>query len=263
MHTNEQILSRLDEMAAQLGELTERQRARDELWDEAMPIAREALANAIVRFDALDKQGAFEALGDILDVARTLARPEVLQIARDVASALRAANSAQPMGALRAVRATRDPDVKRGIGLMIDVLRRVGHNIRVSDGHDAKALGHKEKLAELLGPRRARMLPAPRLAAPPVAPSTRSDAQLADPSTWTRAHAETIAREHGIELDGPRWALIEAARTDFDVMHASPNIQRLTQVAGVTTKNLYQLFPKAPARTIAKIAGLPKPAGCL
>jgi sulfur relay (sulfurtransferase) DsrC/TusE family protein len=34
-------------------------------------------------------------------------------------------------------------------------------------------------------------------------------------------------------------------------------------VASVATKDLYALFPKAPGRTIAKIAGLPKPAGCL
>jgi tRNA 2-thiouridine synthesizing protein E len=31
----------------------------------------------------------------------------------------------------------------------------------------------------------------------------------------------------------------------------------------VSTKELYALFPKAPARTVAKIAGTPKPAGCL
>jgi sulfur relay (sulfurtransferase) DsrC/TusE family protein len=31
----------------------------------------------------------------------------------------------------------------------------------------------------------------------------------------------------------------------------------------VTTKELYVLFPRAPGRTIASIAGLPKPAGCL
>jgi sulfur relay (sulfurtransferase) DsrC/TusE family protein len=37
----------------------------------------------------------------------------------------------------------------------------------------------------------------------------------------------------------------------------------LTQIASVTTKDIYALFPKAPGRTIAKIAGLPKPAGCL
>jgi sulfur relay (sulfurtransferase) DsrC/TusE family protein len=34
-------------------------------------------------------------------------------------------------------------------------------------------------------------------------------------------------------------------------------------VSGVSTKDLYTLFRKAPGRTIAALAGLPKPAGCL
>ncbi|MDX2014742.1 MAG: TusE/DsrC/DsvC family sulfur relay protein [Myxococcaceae bacterium] len=44
---------------------------------------------------------------------------------------------------------------------------------------------------------------------------------------------------------------------------ASPNIRRITQGTTLTTKDVYALFPKAPARTVSKIAGLPKPAGCL
>jgi len=300
MQTDEQILHRLDVMAAQLGELAERQRAKDELWEEAVPVLREALATAIVQLDTLDKQGHFaflaelarvgrrvvegftpadvRELGDsivaILDVARALTRPEVLQIARDAAGAMHDASGAAPMGALRAVRATRDADVKKGLGLMVDLLRRVGHGVRTSAERDTKALDRKEKLAELLAPRRARMLPAHAAAAPtsvaaarangaPQNGATRSDGHLADPGSWTRAVAETVAREQGFELDEPRWALVDAARSDFASMHASPNIQRLTQVAGITTKDLYRLFPKAPARTIAKIAGLPKPAGCL
>ena len=57
--------------------------------------------------------------------------------------------------------------------------------------------------------------------------------------------------------------MLDAARADFAATGSSPNIRRLTQVAGVSTKDLYVLFPRAPGRTIAKIAGLPKPAGCL
>ena len=59
------------------------------------------------------------------------------------------------------------------------------------------------------------------------------------------------------------WVLVDAARADFEATRVSPNIRRLTQVSGVATKDVYALFPKAPGRTLAKIAGLPKPAGCL
>ncbi|MGE5186113.1 MAG: TusE/DsrC/DsvC family sulfur relay protein [Acidobacteriota bacterium] len=294
MQTEQLILQRLDHLSLQLDELARGRRATDELVEELTPIAREAIATAIVRLDALDKQGHFafvaelvqvgrrvvegftpqdvRQLGDaivaILDVVRALTRPEILQIARDAAGALGDAEHARPMGALRAVRATRDDDVRKGLGLLVDVLRRIGHGVNAAPAHDGKSLDQRAKLAELLGPRRqARLLPAPQAlpahrAAPP-APAPPPEERRIDPASWTRALGETIAREQGVTLDGPRWALIDAARADYALTKASPNIQRLTSVAGVTTKDLYQLFPKAPARTIAKIAGLPKPAGCL
>jgi tRNA 2-thiouridine synthesizing protein E len=66
-----------------------------------------------------------------------------------------------------------------------------------------------------------------------------------------------------VRLTEPHWAVIAAARADFEATRVSPNIRRLTQLTQLATKDLYALFPRAPARTIAKIAGLPKPAGCL
>lgn len=90
-----------------------------------------------------------------------------------------------------------------------------------------------------------------------------ADGHLVDASAWTRPLAEAIAQLQGQALTDAHWAIIDTARADFAATGASPNIRRLTQVAGVSTKDLYTLFPKAPARTIAKIAGLPKPAGCL
>jgi TusE/DsrC/DsvC family sulfur relay protein len=292
MQTEQLILQRLDTISAQLDELHRGQRAVDELFDELTPIAREALATAIARLDALDKQGHFafvaelvqvgrrvvegftpadvRQLGDaivgILDVVRALTRPEVLQIASEAATAMRDAEHAKPMGAFRALRATGDDDVQKGIGLLVDVLRRIGHGVNATAAHDGRALDQKAKLAELLGPRRARMLPAPspaRTVPTSGVPARKPEERAIDPSAWTRELAETIAREHAITLDPPRWALLDAARADFAATKASPNIQRLTSIAGVTTRDLYQLFPKAPARTIAKIAGLPKPAGCL
>ncbi len=56
---------------------------------------------------------------------------------------------------------------------------------------------------------------------------------------------------------------MDFARKDFLENKASPNIRRLTQGTSLATKDIYALFPKAPARTIAKIAGIPKPTGCI
>ncbi len=308
------IVQRLDALSIQLSQVVDHQRARDELFVEMTPIAREAIATATVWLDGLEKQGYFafaaelarvgqrvvedfsaddvrqlgDAIGSILDVVRALTRPEVLQIATDATAALRDVEHTKPLGIFRAVHATRDDDVKKGIGVLVDVLRHVGHGMNtLAEPHETKALDRKAKLAELLGPRRSRtvagrdrkLLPAPSgkstaKESSPTKPAVldgasvggvalRSDGHLADPSAWSRPLGETLAKESGITLDAERWALIEVARADFATTHASPNILRLTQVAHVTTKNLYHLFPKAPARTIAKIAGLPKPAGCL
>jgi tRNA 2-thiouridine synthesizing protein E len=43
----------------------------------------------------------------------------------------------------------------------------------------------------------------------------------------------------------------------------APSIRKLTKESGVNTKELYQLFPKGPAKKSARIAGLPKPKGCI
>jgi tRNA 2-thiouridine synthesizing protein E len=90
-----------------------------------------------------------------------------------------------------------------------------------------------------------------------------ADGHLADPSQWSDALAAKIAAAQGVGLSDTHWAVVRFARGDFEKTGASPNIRRITQGASVTTKDLYALFPKAPARTIAKIAGIPKPAGCL
>ena len=90
-----------------------------------------------------------------------------------------------------------------------------------------------------------------------------ADGHLADASTWTRALGEKLALLQGVEMTEAHWKLVEIARAEFVSTKVSPNIRRLTQIGAASTKDIYALFPKAPARTLAKIAGLPKPAGCL
>lgn len=91
----------------------------------------------------------------------------------------------------------------------------------------------------------------------------KPDGHLADPATWTRTLAENIAAVEGVPLTAERWKLVEVARTEFEEKKVAPNIRRLTQISGLSTKDIFALFPKAPGRTIARIAGTPKPAGCI
>jgi len=87
---------------------------------------------------------------------------------------------------------------------------------------------------------------------------------LLDPQQWTRAMAADIARENGIaELTDRHWQVIEFMRSTYLATGSAPTIRSLGKVSGVPVKELYQLFPKGPAKLAAKIAGIPKPRGCI
>ena len=90
-----------------------------------------------------------------------------------------------------------------------------------------------------------------------------AEGHLVDPKQWTPELGAKLAAAQGVAMTEAHWAIVRFARADFESSGVAPNIRRMTQGASVQTKDLYALFPKAPARTIAKIAGIPKPAGCL
>ena len=81
---------------------------------------------------------------------------------------------------------------------------------------------------------------------------------------WDRALAADIAAESGIEpLTDRHWLVIDFMRNTFLAKGAAPTIRSLGKESGVSIKELYQLFPKGPAKLAAKIAGIPKPHGCI
>ena len=87
---------------------------------------------------------------------------------------------------------------------------------------------------------------------------------LLDHTEWTRELAEEIARENGIETLTPRhWKVVEFMRDRFITTGNAPTIRALGKESGVPVKELYQLFPKGPAKLAAKIGGIPKPRGCI
>jgi dissimilatory sulfite reductase related protein len=85
-----------------------------------------------------------------------------------------------------------------------------------------------------------------------------------DPGQWTEEMAAEIARESGIdELTARHWIVIRFMRSAYLENGSAPSIRTLGKVSGVPIKELYQLFPKGPAKLAAKIAGIPKPRGCI
>jgi TusE/DsrC/DsvC family sulfur relay protein len=85
-----------------------------------------------------------------------------------------------------------------------------------------------------------------------------------DPDEWTDDMAPEIAKSEGIdELTEKHWQVIRFMRHEYAEKGAGPTVRVLGKTSGVTVKELYELFPKGPAKTAAKIAGIPKPRGCI
>jgi tRNA 2-thiouridine synthesizing protein E len=85
-----------------------------------------------------------------------------------------------------------------------------------------------------------------------------------DPDVWTEAMAEELARAEGIEaLTDRHWQVIRFMRAQYAETGTGPTVRVLGKASGVSVKELYELFPKGPAKTAAKIAGIPKPRGCI
>ena len=86
---------------------------------------------------------------------------------------------------------------------------------------------------------------------------------LTDPSQWSPELAEALASSIGIELTSEHMKAIEFARTDQAETGETPTLRRMATVGGFSTKEMFTLFPKKPAKKMSYVAGLPKPVGCV
>lgn len=86
---------------------------------------------------------------------------------------------------------------------------------------------------------------------------------LTEYDEWSEELAQTLATNIGVELTDSHWKAIRFLREDFKMQRETPTLRRVTTVGQIPTKDLFQLFPKKPAKKMAYIAGLPKPAGCV
>jgi dissimilatory sulfite reductase related protein len=85
-----------------------------------------------------------------------------------------------------------------------------------------------------------------------------------DPVQWREEMAPLIARQEGIsELTARHWQVIKFMRHEYEAKGTGPTVRVLGKTSGVTVRELYQLFPHGPAKEAAKIAGIPKPRGCV
>jgi len=85
-----------------------------------------------------------------------------------------------------------------------------------------------------------------------------------DPEQWTEAMAPELAKAEGIEeLTDQHWQVLHFMRKEYFEKGTGPTVRVLGKTSGVSVKELYQLFPKGPAKLAAKVGGIPKPRGCI
>lgn len=80
---------------------------------------------------------------------------------------------------------------------------------------------------------------------------------------WDEDLGTFLASQISIEMTDDHWKAIRFLREDFQAQGETPTLRRVSSVGGIPTKQLFQLFPKKPAKKMAYVAGLPKPVGCV
>ena len=86
---------------------------------------------------------------------------------------------------------------------------------------------------------------------------------LTDFDEWDEPVAEQLAAAVGIVLTDAHWAAIRFLREDYVNHGETATLRRVSVLAGIPIKRLFELFPVKPAKKMAYIAGLPKPRGCV
>jgi dissimilatory sulfite reductase related protein len=105
-------------------------------------------------------------------------------------------------------------------------------------------------------------MPALMMSGAPIA--VDAEGFLQKPEQWTEDLGLEIARQNGTpDLTDRHWMVIRFMRDTYQRTGTAPTIRTLGKDSGVPIKELYQLFPKGPAKLAAKIGGIPKPKGCI
>lgn len=90
------------------------------------------------------------------------------------------------------------------------------------------------------------------------------DGFLSEPDIWNKEVASLIARSDGIEeMNEKHWAIVNIIRSNYEEKGNAPMIRTICKESGLRLREIYELFPLGPARGACRVAGLPKPDGCV
>lgn len=90
------------------------------------------------------------------------------------------------------------------------------------------------------------------------------DGFLENPDIWTEEVAADFATTEGVEdMTDEHWAIVNYIREYYLKFGTAPMIRKVCKSTQMDLKKIYELFPSGPAKGACKIAGLPKPTGCV
>ena len=99
---------------------------------------------------------------------------------------------------------------------------------------------------------------------------TDEEGYIVNLSEWDESVADILAKEEGIDMSENHWEVVNFLREYYDEYQIAPAVRVLTKAIGKklgpekgNSTYLYELFPYGPAKQACKIAGLPKPTGCI
>ncbi len=90
------------------------------------------------------------------------------------------------------------------------------------------------------------------------------DGFIQEPEKWNNEVAEDLAKtEDAYPMGEEAWRLVNYLRDYYIKYEIAPPVRMLTKQTKLDLKRIYELFPGGPAKGACKIAGLPKPTGCV
>jgi dissimilatory sulfite reductase related protein len=90
------------------------------------------------------------------------------------------------------------------------------------------------------------------------------DGFLVNPEDWSNDMVEYFATQEDVsQLTENHWKVINYLRDYFKKFGVAPMVRKLCKDTGFSLKEIYEMFPSGPAKGACKLAGLPKPTGCV
>ncbi len=90
------------------------------------------------------------------------------------------------------------------------------------------------------------------------------DGFIQRPEEWYKEVATALANTEGVdEMTEEHWQLVNYLREYYTEFGVAPMIRKLCKATGFKLNEIYDMFPSGPAKGACKVAGLPKPTGCV